>query len=97
MQFVNLDDPLNRWTVDKVDEIVTLVRQYTETHNIECAELCSVDDNTWSDQKNKRYDVWIRYYKEGHFWEQKLLILKGQILDGKEFHKRYSEFYGERA
>lgn len=93
MQFFNFIDPLNRWNLDKVDEIVTLVVQYAETHQLKNVELYSVNDNTWADKKNKRYDVVIRYYKDGEICDQNLLILKGQILDGEEFHSRYYEFY----
>jgi hypothetical protein len=93
MQFINFDDPLNRWNLDKVEEIVTLVKEYTETHNLENVELYSVEDNTWCDVTNKRYDIWIRYHQDNQLCEQKLLILKGQILDGKEFHRRHHEFY----
>lgn len=91
--FVNLNDSLNRWSVETIFSIVALIKKYCDDNNIYGAELCSVEDNTWTDTINKRYDVEIRYHVEGQNIQQKLLILKGEVIDGAAFHKRYSEFY----
>ena len=97
MQMVNLNDPLNRWTLDTVKMVCDKVKGYVLRRNISDVELLSVEDNTWADSDNQRYDVTIRYTSEnGYFMEQKLLILKGEVLDGVEFHKRYNEFYGKK-
>lgn len=43
---------------------------------------------------NGRIDVEIMYEGEdGKMYEQKLLILKGEVIDGLTFHERYSEWY----
>lgn len=97
MQIMNFSDPLNRWSLDTLKMVCDKVKGYTLLHGIENAELLSVEDNTWSDKENQRYDVKICYNKDnGSFVEQKLLILKGKVIDGKEFHERYDEFYGGR-
>ena len=91
--FLNFSDYLNRWKLDTIVNVVSLVKSYVESHHIKDVELCSVEDNTWSGD-NDRYDVEIRYAdSKGDIIQQKLLILRGEILDSKEFHSRYEEFY----
>ena len=91
--FINLDDPYNRWELDTIRDIISLVKLYVVSHKLKDVELCRVEDNRWEDQANKRFDVIIRYKENNHMFEQHLLILKGQIIDGKEFHERHDEFY----
>ena len=56
--------------------------------------LCEVENSVWTDPKNQRYDVVIQYVSdEDKRIRQKLLILKGEVIDGKTFHERYHEFY----
>ena len=46
------------------------------------------------DAKNNRYDIELRYIDENRqIMGQKLLYIKGEIIDGIEFHKRHDEFY----
>ena len=97
LKFINWDDPLNVWSLYKVTEICQKVKAYADTHGLEDAVLHSVEDNIWSDPANQRYDIEIRYEKKGHLIEQKLLMLKGEIIDGTEFHKRFDEFYPKTA
>ena len=93
---INLNDPLNRWDLDKVKMVCDKVIGYVLMRGISDVELVCVEDNTWADEKNQRYDITIRYTSDnGLFMEQKLLILKGKVIDGKEFHERYDEFYGK--
>lgn len=94
LKFINNEDLLNRWRVDTVLLIVSKVQQYCMEHNLINAYLHSVEDNRWSDPKNGRFDIEIRYINEnGNLIQQKLLYLRGEILDGNEFHKRHDEFY----
>lgn len=93
LKFVNFSDPLNRWDIDKVILICNEVKRYADKHNLDKVELHSVEDNTWSDKENQRYDIEIRYMKGNHLIQQKLLMLKGELLDGDEFHNRINEFY----
>ena len=97
MKFINFNDNLNKWNVKTILEIVSKVDEYCQKNGIEDAELYTVEDNTWSDTENKRYDIEIRYKAKDRLMQQKLLILKGEILDGNEFHKRYNEFYSRSA
>ena len=93
LKFVNFNDVLNRWSIDKVIDICNKIKQYAEEHDLVDVELHRVEDNTWSDEDNQRYDIEIRYKRDNQLWEQKLLILKGEVLDGNEFHRRHNEFY----
>jgi len=96
MKCINLNDPFNRWRLDIVTQICNDVSEYTHKHGILRAEIDTIEDNTWADEVNRRYDVTIRYTADnGLLMEQKLLILKGEVIDGKEFHRRYDEFYGK--
>jgi hypothetical protein len=93
LKFVNFSDPLNRWDIDKVILICNEVKRYADKHNLNKVELHRVEDNTWSDKENQRYDIEIRYMKGNQLIQQKLLMLKGELLDGDEFHNRINEFY----
>jgi len=93
LKFVNFSDPLNRWDIDKVILICNEVKRYANKHNLNKVELHRVEDNTWSDKENQRYDIEIRYMKGNQLIQQKLLMLKGELLDGDEFHNRINEFY----
>ena len=81
------------WTIDKIIEISEKLKTFADEKGYEDVKIVSVEDNTWSDAKNERYDVWITLTKSGTAYEQKLLILKGEVLDAMEFHKRHGEFY----
>lgn len=93
LKFINLEDPMNEWRLDKVFEICQKVKEYADKNGLKDVVLHHVEDNVWSDAINQRYDIEIRYRINGHLIEQKLLMLKGEILDGKEFHARHDEFY----
>ena len=56
--------------------------------------LCEIRRGNINDLHG-RIDVAVRYINEkNHIVEQKLLILDDVIIDGKTFHKRFSEWYG---
>lgn len=94
LRFVNLEDYLNRWSLDKVVEIVTKLQAYVNEKGVKNVMLHEVEDLTWSDPENQRYNIEIRYINErNNLMQQHLIMLKGEILDGNEFHKRRDEFY----
>lgn len=94
LEFINFNDMNNRWELDKVLDICKKISDYAAARGLQHVELKTVEDSTWSDTKNQRYDIEIRYVgNEGTLIQQKLLILKGELLDGDEFHKRVKEFY----
>ncbi len=97
MQFINFGNPANKWSVSTVLDITSKVYDYCRKRGIENAELCTIEDSTWEDKTNMRYDIEIRYNSRGHLIQQKLLMLKGEILDGKSFHERFEEFYPKSA
>lgn len=95
--FRNLNDPYNRWDLRILSNVVRKVEAYCDKHDIGNVELHEVEDNRWEDPENQRFDIVIRYPdKNGTLIEQKLLMLKDEVIDGEEFHKRYSEFYPDR-
>ena len=97
LRFVNFDDVLNRWSLDLVADIVTKTKAYADSQNLHDVELYEVEDSMWSDPDNNRIDITIRYNDDkGFYCSRKLLMLKGEIVDGVEFHKRFEEFYGRR-
>ena len=95
LQFINFGDYYNRWDLDLVVEITTKIQKWArKQHHRKNVELVSVEDNRWEDKDNQRIDVLIRYKKkDGFLYEQKLLILKGEVIDAKTLHKRFTEFY----
>ena len=102
-RFINFNEPDKPWELEKIEEIITKVKAYCDrklksSHPIikkyTDIRLIEVEDQTWSDPKNERYDITIQYIHDSNFiTRQKLLMLKGEILDGPEFHKRFNEFY----
>lgn len=97
LKFFNFDDYYNRWPLDKVVDIVTKVKEYTDRNGIKDPELLEVEDQSWEERRigfdNNRINIRIRYFEDGKLYEQILLIMKGEVIDGKEFHERYDEFY----
>lgn len=91
--FINYDN--KDWDFLTVKRIVDKVEQYVFKKALKEVKLIRVEDNTWADAKNRRYDIEISYVDDnGKLVWQKLLILKDEILDGEQFHKRFEEFYG---
>lgn len=94
--FVNLYAVRNEWPLDVIVKIVNGIKAYADSKGLSDVVLWSVEDSTYSDPNNQRYDIMIRYKVNGHEINQKMMMLKGEIIDGEEFHKRFREFYPER-
>jgi hypothetical protein len=93
-KFTDWNDRLNLWILDDVAEIVRLVKDYCDAHGYKNVRLDEVE--TGFDDKNKRKDITIFYTDDYNCsMMQRLLILNGELIDGKEFHKRIKEFYPE--
>ena len=87
----------NCFTVDKIAEIVGKVKAYADSNGYKNAYLISVEKD-YDDKENDRYDVEITFVNNnGSNVLQKLLMLKGEIVDGHEFHHRFNEFYERRV
>ncbi len=94
--FVNMESEAHTWALDKIKSIVDLLSDYAESHGLKDVVLVSVEDSTWSDSANQRYDIYVEYPSEsGQPVQQKLLILKGEVIDGRTLHERFEEFYPE--
>ncbi len=93
--FTNLmenQDP--HWPIDLMIDILSKIKTYADKNGYTNVEVLRVEDSTWSAPANERYDVEIVYTgKDNKPIRQKLLMLKGELLDGIEFHKRFREFY----
>lgn len=100
--FYEVQSPLSPspsgWRIEDILKVVTLIKEYAEKKGLQCVTIYKVEDNQITDPANQRFDVTIQY-PHGDVnrcvISQKLVILRGEVLDGKEFHKRYNEFYGE--
>ena len=105
LQFINFGDKLNQWPIEKVKEVVDKVSEYAKAHNLKNVMLRCVEDQTWEDPVNQRYNIEISYYEEktldsrsyNTMIVQNLLLMKGEIVTAKEFHKRFEEFYPKKT
>ena len=100
-EFINFQDN-SFWSLETIYNIVSKVKDYADRQKLVDVRLVSVEDNSWSDPDNQRFDVYIEHSEPfpnfgNQRFRRKLLILKGEVLDGKEFHKRCSEFYPEKS
>ena len=97
-QFINLDNPMKYFDVSVLANIAAQIVKYQNTIGAKKIELISLEDNTWEDTDNERYDIWLRIYdSEGGVYNQKCLFLKGKLVMPGEFHKRYKEYYPDHA
>lgn len=78
------------FTSDKIRKILDLLDNYMGNKPYTIVEM-------WQDNvkdANDRIDVSIKFENDKGFpIRQKLLILKGELIDGVTFHKRYKEWY----
>lgn len=96
LKFINMADFYNRWSLETVRDIVDKVYNYAiRRKNLKNVELAEVENlNYYPAEKNERYNIRIRHTDDGgRLWEQWLVMLNGELLDGEEFHKRIREFY----
>ncbi len=94
-EFINFESN-NYFTLETINEVVSKVKEYADKKGFKEVRLVEVEDNTWSDPVNQRFDITIRYHDNmpGSIeMQRKLLMLKGEVIDGEEFHKRRKEFY----
>lgn len=84
------------WNLNVLCDIVTQIANYSYQNGIRIMKIESIEDNSRADDENLRYDVRIVVMgdEDRPLYRMKLLYLKGQIMDGEEFHERYDEFYG---
>lgn len=95
--FVKFGEIDNKWTIEEIFKVVSKINAYCEREGLSGAELVSVKDNTVRDPKNQRHDIILRYSDSlGVPVRHKLLMMKDEIISGKEFSERFYEFYPER-
>lgn len=94
LKFTNLNDILNRWSLDTVVEVVSKVKEYADNHDLTDVYLHEVEDLTYEDPENQRYNIDIRYINENNsLIQQRLLMLKGTVYNCNEVHERRDEFF----
>lgn len=81
---------VSRFSLSDFRKILDLLDAYMRTsYNILTIRQDNVKD------PNGRIDIEVEYVDTAskHLIHQKLLILNNEVIDGKTFHKRYSEWY----
>ena len=77
-----------------LSEVADKVKTYGKEKGYSSVTLLEIEDNRKQDTANRRLDIEVGVI-DGigrQFW-QKLLMLKDEIIDGEEFHRRFKEFY----
>lgn len=92
-EFINFGP--NELLLKDITDVLQKVQEYVIKKGFKDPVLCSFEDARWEDPANQRFDIVIEYIDDDtcHRVRQKLLILKGEVIDGNTFHKRFSEFY----
>ena len=94
-KYINCSDSFNRCPLDIMSEVTTNLMFYSNKHGLKDVYLECIEDCRYSDPENERYNIDILYTNEkGNVTRQRLLYLKGEVLDGTAFHERFEEFYG---
>ena len=94
LRFINLNDIMNKWPLETVLEVVAKVKEYTDSHGLDGVYLHEVEDLTYEDPENQRYNIDIRYINENNsLIQQRLLMLKGTVYNCNEVHERRDEFF----
>jgi len=81
------------WDLNILADILQKTKAYADRKGLQDVTLSSIEDNTdFGD--NERYDIMIRYdcSKQGCIYtEQKLLMIRGEVMDCNEYHERYQK------
>lgn len=81
------------FTAEKFRNILDLLDNYMKGTRYAIAEMWENDIK----DPNGRIDIEILFENPEHqMIQQKLLVLNGELIDGKTFHARYNEWYPER-
>ena len=81
---------VEQFTADKLRRILDLIDEYMKNVPYIIHEIRQ--DNVAD--KHGRIDIEIRYVNKANcVIQQKLLILDDELIDGKEFHRRFKEWY----
>lgn len=93
-----LESSFGGWPISELKKVLDAIENYRLKKLSDCESLrvCSLEKNLKSKDKNDRVDIEVNYIHNGQFIYQKLLMMKGEVVDGSEFHKRFQEFYPEK-
>lgn len=92
--YYQIESRYQGWPINELLKVLNAVNIYTkklsdckEVHIVSVEKFLSEHDN------NDRVDIEIIYLQENQLIHQKLLMMKGEIIDGMTFHERFNEFY----
>ena len=96
IKFVNFA-PDEYWDWNIINDVVTLTKHYADVNHFNIIEM-ELENNSWSDVRNNRYDITITYRninddENKTLIRQKLLFLQGDLVDGKTFHANFQKYY----
>ena len=83
--------------VDIAADITSKIKEHMDNAGIKDAGIYRIEDQSYADPVNNRFDIEVDYSLDGRMVRQKLLYLKGEIVDGVDFHRRFKEFYPDRT
>ena len=83
--------------VDIAADITSKIKEYMDNAGIKDAGIYRIEDQSYADPVNNRFDIEVDYSLDGRMVWQKRLYLKGEIVDGVDFHRRFKEFYPDRT
>lgn len=87
------------WPLDELCDAVNKIEKYCKVKMSDCSNI--VLDEIWktvSDEPdgNDRIDAEVSYMREKKLYRKKLLIMRGEVIDGYTFHERFKEYYPGR-
>ncbi len=92
MRFINFGQSKG-WDIETMKSIADQIYDYVTSRGYTNVLVTDIEDNHEFDKVNGRYDITIVYNKGQALCCRQLLYLKGEIVDGDAFHKRFEEFY----
>ena len=93
MKYIDFSGTSRQCDSAVLDSIEKQTSVYAAGHGLKNMKIETIENNAWSDPKNERYDIEISFARNPFRRWQKLLFLKGELIDGENFHRRFSEFY----
>ncbi len=93
VKFANHYNPEDSWVLDTIEDIIAKVKAYGSLHSLDI-NMIEIENTSYTDVANNRYDISIKYNNEkSQPISQKLLYLKGDIVDGKTLHANFEKYY----
>ena len=87
-KFINWNRMDNLWNIDKMLAVLNAVKKYADKNEYENVRVREVEAEY--DSPQDRINIDIEFCRKGTNWSisQHLIMINGELLDDKEFHKR---------